>query len=157
MDIQVASNFERALFEASGRNTDWVRAAMAEFAATRRLPLPADILAALRTRYVATHTDDAATVETIAQVHRETGRLIDPHTAVAVAAARKHKGQGEPVVVLSTADPAKFPDAVRRATGQIPPLPPRLAGLYEGTERVTVLPNDRARIRDFILSRVARS
>jgi threonine synthase len=157
MDIQVASNFERALFEASGRNTDWVRAAMAEFAATRRLPLPADVLAALRARYVATHTDDAATVETIAQVHRETGRLIDPHTAVAVAAARKHKGQGEPVVVLSTADPAKFPDAVRKATGQIPPLPPRLAGLYEGTERVTVLPNDGARIRDVILSRVARS
>jgi len=57
----------------------------------------------------------------------------------------------------SGADPAKFPDAVKRATGKFPPLPPRLAGLYDGAERVTVLPNDRAKIRDFILTQVSRS
>jgi threonine synthase len=60
-------------------------------------------------------------------------------------------------VILSTADPAKFPDAVQRATGKTPPLPPRLAHLYDGVERVTVLPNDRATIRDFILTRSAHS
>jgi len=158
MDIQVASNFERALFEASGRNSAWVRAAMAEFARTARLPLPSDVLAQLRARYVASHSDDETTIGTIGRVHAETGRLIDPHTAVAVAAAAKLGPLGgKPVVVLSTAAPAKFPDAVQRATGKIPPLPPRLAGLYDGAERVTILPNDRAKLSDFILSRVASS
>jgi threonine synthase len=155
MDIQVAGNFERALFEASNRNSAWVRAAMAEFAKTARLPLPSDVLASLRARYIATHTDDETTVQTIAKVYADTGRLIDPHTAVAAAAARQLPSQkGQPVVVLSTAAPAKFPDAVKRATAKIPPLPSRLAGLYEGEERVTVLPNDRGKISDFILSRV---
>ncbi|HEY1710274.1 MAG TPA: threonine synthase [Rhizomicrobium sp.] len=157
MDIQVASNFERALFEASGRDTDWVRAAMAEFGQTARLSLPPAVLAALRERYAAVHTGDDATLDTIAKIHRETGRLIDPHTAVAVAAAAQVSAGAGPTVILSTADPAKFPDAVRRATGKTPPLPPRLAHLYDGVERVTVLPNDKARIRDFILTRSAHS
>jgi threonine synthase len=69
---------------------------------------------------------------------------------VAVAAAPKADG---PVVILSTADPAKFPDAVERATGNKPPLPPRLAGLYEGVERVDILPSDLAIIRDYIVNR----
>ncbi len=155
MDIQVASNFERALFEASGRDAGWVRQAMAGFAASGSLALPPAVLAALRSRYAASHTDDAETVRTMARVHQETGRLIDPHTAVAVAAAGRLEPQaGVPVVVLSTAHPAKFPDAVKRATGQTPPLPPRLAGLYEGRERVTVLPNDRVEVRNFISSRL---
>ncbi len=153
MDIQVASNFERALFEASGRDATWVAQAMRDFATTARLELPPAVLARLRERYTATYADDATTLETIARIHRETGRLIDPHTAVAVSAAGIGSAD-EPVVVLSTAHPAKFPDAVRHATGQIPPLPPRLAGLYDGVERVTVLPNERAAVRDFISSRL---
>jgi threonine synthase len=155
MDIQVASNFERALYEASDHNTQWVREAMAGFAQTASLPLPPAVLSALRQRYAATDTSDAETLQTIADVHAKTGRLIDPHTAVAVAGARKSAGLEGPVVILSTADPAKFPDAVKQATGKTPPLPPRLAGLYDGVERVTVLPNDKTTIRDFILSRVA--
>jgi threonine synthase len=156
MDIQVASNFERALFEACGRNATWIRAAMGEFATSARLQLPPDVLAALRARYTAAHTDDETTVATIRKVQAETGRLIDPHTAVAVAASKGIGHTGGPIVVLSTAHPAKFPDAVKRATGKFPLLPPRLQGLYEGEERVTVLPPDRAKIRDFILSRMAR-
>jgi threonine synthase len=150
MDIQVASNFERALFEASGRDTAWIREAMAGFAKTRSLTLPPAVLGNLRDRYLARRCDDAQTLETIARVHRETGRLIDPHTAVAVAAAPKSDG---PVVILSTADPAKFPEAVERATGKTPPLPPRLAGLYEGRERVDTLPNRLEAVRDYIVSR----
>ncbi len=150
MDIQVASNFERALFEASNRDAGWIRDAMATFAKTRSLSLPSAVLEALRARYTAHRSDDAETLATISRVHRETGRLIDPHTAVAVAAAPK---ADSPVVILSTADPAKFPDAVERATGNKPPLPPRLAGLYEGVERVDILPSDLAIIRDYIVNR----
>jgi threonine synthase len=150
MDIQVASNFERALFEASGRDAGWIGDAMAGFAKTRSLSLPPAILTSLRGRYTAHRSDDAETIATIARVHRETGRLIDPHTAVAVAAAPKSDG---PVVVLSTAHPAKFPDAVERATGKKVPLPPRLAGLYEGEERLDTLPNNLATVRDYIVNR----
>jgi threonine synthase len=150
MDIQVASNFERALFEASGRDAGWVRDAMAGFARSRSLTLPPAVLEALRARYSAYRCDDAQTLEVIARVYRETGRLIDPHTAVAVAAAPKSEG---PVVILSTADPAKFPDAVERATGKTPPLPPRLAGLYDGRERVDTLPNRLETVRDYIANR----
>jgi threonine synthase len=151
MDIQVASNFERALFEAAGRDSAWLTLAMATFARDRKLPLPEKVLADLRTRYAAIRSDDRETMQTIGQVHKNTGRLIDPHTAVAVRAAYQMKEQRQvPVVILATAHPAKFPDAVEQATGVRPALPPRLAGLYEGVERLTVLDNDRALVRAHI-------
>jgi len=156
MDIQVASNFERALFEASGRDAAWIRSAMAAFARDRKLNLPPAVLASLRERYEAHATSDDETLATIARVHRETGRLIDPHTAVGVAAADRLSTKA-PIVILSTAHPAKFPDAVRRATGETPPLPPRLQGLYDGVERVTVLPNGLPQIRAFIEQRLSHS
>ena len=157
MDIQVASNFERALFEASGRDAQWVREAMNEFARERRIDLPAKVLSALRDRYDAVSCSDAETIEAMARVHREFGRLIDPHTAVAMSAAFKYwKKVPGPIVVLSTAHPAKFPDAVARATGVTPPLPPHMADLYEKEERMSVLPNDRAAIKGFIEDRLAR-
>ncbi len=155
MDIQIASNFERALYEASGRDHAWVAAAMNEFGRERRLVLPAHILVALRARYSAATVDDEETLKTIAQAHRDYGRLIDPHTAVGLAAARKIGADAQgPVVVVSTAHPAKFPDAVTRATGTVPPLPPRLKDLYEREERMTVLPNDATAIRSFIEARL---
>lgn len=155
MDIQVASNFERALFEASGRNSRWVREVMAEFTEHKRLSLPDDVRRALAERYVATRCNDQETLDAIAKVHAETGRLIDPHTAVGVAAIYNLKLQaGAPVVVLSTAHPAKFPDAVERATGQIPPLPPRLKQALEGEEKLDVLAADRGLVRSYIEARV---
>jgi len=156
MDIQVASNFERALFEASGRDSAWLCDAMAAFARDKRLELPANVLGALRARYTAARCGDAETLDTIARAHRETGRLIDPHTAVALHAAYKmNRRAGAPVVVLSTAHPAKFPDAVARATGATPPLPDRLKGLFEGAERLTILANDKALVRAHIESKLA--
>lgn len=154
MDIQVASNFERALFEASGRDSAWLSAAMASFANERRLTLPPEILAALRARYRAHSVDDEITLEMIGRVYRETSRLIDPHTAVGVAAAPVRDG---PVVVLSTAHPAKFPDAVARGAGVAAPLPPRLKALYEKPERYTVLPADGLVVRHFIEARLIPS
>jgi len=151
MDIQVASNFERALFEASCRNVAWVREAMARFAASKSIVLPDGVHTALRARYAARRSDDAQTLAAIARVHAETGRLIDPHTAVGVAVAYnlgEHKKV--PVVVLSTAHPAKFPDAVRRATGQIPPAPPRLSEALNAPEKMDVLSADKDLVRAFI-------
>jgi threonine synthase len=157
MDIQVASNFERALFEASGRDPVWLSGAMDAFARDRKLPLPPKVLGDLRARYSAARCDDQQTLETIRRVHTQTGRLVDPHTAVGLHAAYQMRETGAgPWVVLATADPAKFPDAVQRATGTIPPLPQRLAGLYEGLEKFTVLGNDKALVRAHIEAKLAR-
>ena len=82
--------------------------------------------------------------------------ILDPHTAVGVHAARKALGgaPATPVIALGTAHPAKFPDAVERATGVRPPLPERLADLMERKEAIVVLPNDRRRRRPIICVRL---
>ena len=154
MDIQVASNFERALFEASGRDADWTAAAMNDFSRTRKLVLPPAVLAALRERYSAFACNDDETRAAIAEVHARTGRVIDPHTGVAVAAARKMGVGHAPVVILSTAHPAKFPEAVAQATGRQPPVPERLSGLKNQTERMEILSKQVSLIRAFISSRL---
>jgi threonine synthase len=168
MDIQVASNFERALFEASNRDADWTREAMENFGRTRSLALPPvpvrdgqlrnsavpPVLTNLRARYSAFASDDNETRAAIAAVYKETGRIIDPHTAVGVAAARKMGASPSPTVVLSTAHPAKFPDAVTQAIGTAPPEPRRLSGLKNLPERVETLAHDRALIQRFISSRL---
>ena len=127
---------------------------MESFARDKRLMLPPNVLAALRARYAAARCDDAQTLATIKRAHAETGRLIDPHTAVALHAAYKMDRKG-PVVVLSTADAAKFPDAVAKATGVTPPLPERLKDLFRGTEKLTILPNDRDLVRAHIEAKLA--
>jgi threonine synthase len=160
MDIQVASNFERALFQAAGRDADWTAAAMNDFSRSRKLELPPGVLSDLRSRYSAFACDDAQTRAAIAAVHKETGRIIDPHTAVGVAAARKLAPLNQlrapsPVVVLSTAHPAKFPDAVAQAIGTPPSEPKRLAGMKNLPEKLKILGNDAALIKQFISSRLA--
>ena len=154
MDIQVASNFERALFEACDRDASWVAAAMNDFSKERRLAIPQEVLAQLRARYSAFAKDDVATIAAIKATQEETGRIIDPHTAVGVAAARDLRDAPAPVVILSTAHPAKFPHAVARATGVPPPVPARLQGLDKLSERAETLPNSLPLIRDFISSRL---
>ena len=142
MDIQVASNFERALFEASGRDSDWMSQAMRDFAATRRLAIPPSVLRVLKERYLAARADDAETIATIARVYKENGIVIDPHTAVGVAAAEKLGAELEgPVVALATAHPAKFSGAVMEAIGKPVELPAHLSDLSTREERYTVLAN----------------
>ena len=97
-------------------------------------------------------TDEAETAATIKETLRTTGELLDPHSAVGYAVARKADASQSPMVTLATAHPAKFPDAVEKASGIRPALPPRLAYLMAAKERFTVLPNDVSRVRDFILS-----
>ncbi|HEY1630269.1 MAG TPA: threonine synthase [Rhizomicrobium sp.] len=151
MDIQAASNFERALFEASDRDAAWVASAMKQ----KRLVIPPPVLAALRARYSAQAVSDDETLRAIARTHERHGILVDPHTAVGLAAAENVLSDA-PVVVLSTAHPAKFPDAVRKACGVGPVLPHRLAGLFEKKERVHVLKADAAAVRGFVLDAIGR-
>jgi threonine synthase len=154
MDIQVASNFERALFEASERDSQWTRAAMETFARDRRLELPPRVLASLRARYAAKSSDDEETLATINAVAGVQNRIIDPHTAVAFSASRKLGFPEEPVVVLSTAHPAKFAGAVTQATGTPPVLPEQLERLLALPEKLEILPNKLSLIRQFISSRL---
>ena len=155
MDIQVASNFERALFEACDRDAVWTAAAMHDFARDKRLGIPQEVLARLRSRYSAFAADDNDTRAAIAAIHKRTGRIIDPHTAVGVAAALQLDPSPSPVVILSTAHAAKFPDAVTQAIGAPPPEPKRLSGLKNLPERLDVLGPDLALIKQFISSRLA--
>jgi threonine synthase len=153
MDIQVSSNFERLLFELKGRSGAATAAAMRAFRATRRLPADDQAWRGARRLFSAHKVDDTLTMRTIADTHARSGSLIDPHTAVAVAAARAaldaDDGSG-PMVALACAHPAKFPDAVERATGSRPAPPPALGDLFERRERITVLPNDLGIVARFI-------
>jgi threonine synthase len=160
MDIQVSSNFERLLFEINGRDGGMTGEQLQRFRATGRLDLETDQRAEwIDGSFRAAAADDNATLYEIARVHRETGLLIDPHTATATAAARTlgsvlDRGD-RPIVTLATAHPAKFPDAVERATGVRPDLPAHLAGLLERPERTVTLPADLADVERFVES-VAR-
>jgi threonine synthase len=160
MDIQVSSNFERLLFEINGRDGGMTGEQLQRFRAKGRLDLETDQRAEwIDGSFRAAAADDNATLYEIARVHRETGLLIDPHTATATAAARTlgsvlDRGD-RPIVTLATAHPAKFPDAVERATGVRPDLPAHLAGLLERPERTVTLPADLADVERFVES-VAR-
>jgi len=159
MDIQVASNFERLLFELKGRNGAAVAADLRAF--RERGALPADEQGWRRARelFTAHKVDDTLTLDTIAETHRRTGLLIDPHTAVAIAAARAELGTvaATPMIALATAHPAKFPEAVARATGIRPPVPAALGEIMEKRERITVLPNDVAGIAGFLRTHARRA
>ena len=153
MDIQLASNFERLLFELSGRDAQRVRALMDELRKTKAFRLDETELVELRSRFTAHSVGEHDTEMTIRGLFEETGVLADPHTAVAVTAAGREAGLGTaPMVVLSTAHPAKFPEAVERATGRVPEQPERLRLRLGQTERCTTLPNDFAAVADFIES-----
>jgi threonine synthase len=159
MDIQVSSNFERLLFEANDRNAAPVRTAMASLAQSRRFTVSAHALGEMRACFTAERASEDETAATIRTTLRESDYLLDPHTAVAMAVAEKEtRDPAVPMVVLSTAHPAKFPDAVEAACGVRPGLPDWLAGLNEKTERFTVLPADQAAVEAHILahSRAAR-
>jgi threonine synthase len=148
MDIQVSSNFERFLFDLFDRDGKALARAMHAFRATGVMSVSAAQLARARSTFDAGRLDDAGTLRAIADARRETGELLDPHTAVAYAVARQKRGARDvPMVVLATAHPAKFPDAVRTATGETPPLPPRLADLANKPERCMTLPNDIAALK----------
>jgi threonine synthase len=155
MDIQVSSNFERLLYEMNDRDGGLTAEQMQRFRATGRLEVEDDQMARwIHGTFRAARVDDDETLEEIRRVYDATGRLIDPHTATATLAARRLGGD-HPMVSLGTAHPAKFPDAVMRATGVHPALPEHLEELLSLPERTTVLPNDLMAVESFV-ERVAR-
>jgi len=152
MDIQVSSNFERLLFEAYDRDASAIRALMASLQQSRRFTLSARALSYIRALFAADRADEDEVAATIRTVRRETGNFVDPHTAVGIAVAEKEKREpAVPMVVLSTAHAAKFPDAVERACGVRPQLPEWLSEISQRPERVTVLPADQSAVERFIL------
>jgi threonine synthase len=159
MDIQVSSNFERLLFEMLGRDGAATADAMTRFRAEGRMPVP-DAAWREATGLLRGFTlDDAGTLAEIRHLWTAGQYLADPHTAVATAAARALAPEDAaiPVVVAATAHPAKFPDAVERATGLRPPLPARLADLYQREERFDVLPGDLAGIEAAVRAHARRN
>lgn len=153
MDIQISSNFERLLFEASKRDAAGVRRLMESLKQSGRFVLPDATLAAIREEFDAGRADETETAAAIRAAWREAGELVDPHTAVALAVAdRDTTDTTVPNIVLSTAHPAKFPDAVDAACGQRPQLPAWLDGLMTKSEHMKVMKNDQAEVERFVLS-----
>jgi threonine synthase len=154
MDIQVSSNFERYLFEASGRDAAWVRGRMGALAQSGRFELSDEVRARLSADFDAATATMDEVAACIRRVKARSGYLLDPHTACgAIAAKRPQKIAATPHVVLATASPAKFPDAIEAITGERPALPPRLDRLMIDPERMTVLPNDVAAVQRFVEQR----
>ncbi|GGJ31546.1 threonine synthase [Neoroseomonas lacus] len=159
MDIQVSSNFERLLFELLGRDGAATAGTMTRFRAEGRMPVPDSAWREATRLFSGFTLDDAGTLTEIRHLWTSTGYLADPHTAVGTAAARAlaPADPAIPVIVAATAHPAKFPDAVERATGIRPPLPARLGDLYDREERFSVLPNDLGAIEAAVRAHARRN
>jgi threonine synthase len=156
MDIQVSSNVERLLFELYDRDGTAVADLMTEFRDTGSIDMGGTRLAAVGEIFDGARFDDDETRAEMRRTYEERGVLIDPHTAVGLAAARaRRRDPVHPLVVLGTAHPAKFPDAVEAATGVRPPLPEFLSDLLDRPERLTPLPNDVATVAEFVIQLTA--
>ncbi len=155
MDIQVSSNFERLVYLANKNDPAAVRAAMGSLAQSQSFTLSSPAFKSIRGEFLSGAASEAQTSATMAQMLTNTGELVDPHTAVGLHVAMQHQTKS-PMVVMATAHPAKFPDAVRLATGQSPRLPSRLEHLMTASESFKVLPNSAQAVKDFILSQEGR-
>ena len=153
MDIQVSSNFERVLFDAYDRDGLVVANQMAELKERDGFAIGQGAWEFLRDHFDSGRASEADTSATIKRTLATTGELLCPHSAVGVHVAEPFTGP-IPMVTLATAHPAKFPDAVEAATGIRPPLPSRMADLYERPERVTQVPNDLAALQALIRERI---
>jgi len=152
MDIQVASNFERILFEALDRDADATRRLYETLQQSGGFDIPRPALAKLRTDFSAGSVDDAETLEEMRGFFAESGELVCPHTGVGLA-AQYSPFPVPPIVYLATAHPAKFPETVERATGVHPELPPKCADLFQRSEKFDSLPADAEAVKQYIRER----
>jgi threonine synthase len=151
MDIQVSSNFERLLFEMNGRDGGLTAEQLRVFRDKGTLSVESDQYEKwIAPTFRAGRANNHDTLATIRSVYENSGMLIDPHTAVGVKAAREFAEEGVPMITLATAHPAKFPDAVERATGIRPELPEHLSNLFDLPEKTSELPNDLAAVEAFV-------
>jgi threonine synthase len=154
MDIQVASNFERYLYHLFLENPEKVRAAFAELRETGKISFSEDEMKRVRAEFCSASVNQTQTLETIASFYRETGYLLDPHTAVGVSAARKLLSADTARVCLATAHPAKFGEAVEKAIGVPAPVPVAIAALTGMPTRCDEMDADLEQVREFIVARV---
>lgn len=157
MDIQISSNFERYLFELLGRDSDEICNLMQKFTDSRRFEIDQEHLIEAKQLFAAHRLSDAETSKEISRVYRETGEVMDPHSVIGVAAARIHGQPGVPTVVLGTAHPAKFADAVQAATGERVVLPPAAAHIMEGKEQLKKVANSLETIQAVISANSANN
>ncbi len=155
MDIQVSSNFERALFDAYDRDGNAVAQLMDELK-EGGFDVSQGAMEALEEHFTSGRVSEDETSAQIAKTLKETTELLCPHSAVGVHVAEAQRVRGTPMVTLATAHPAKFPDAVEAATGVRPPLPPRMADLYERPERLSRVPNDLEALKAHIIDHRAK-
>ena len=151
MDIQVSSNFERLLFEACGRDSSRVQRYMSSLSQSGAFEIEEDALGIIRENFAAGRADTEQVSSTIRRVFEDSGYLLDPHTAVGIHVARNNATK-TPMIVLGTAHPAKFPDAVMAASGIHPDLPSRSKDLMSGQERFKLLENDLEALETYINS-----
>jgi threonine synthase len=151
MDIQISSNFERLMYLGLGGDGVAVDRLMGEFRSHGAMVMPQGVWGDLRRDFEAYRFDDEATLSTMRSLLGSTGEMLDPHSAIAVAAGlRGHAAKDVTMVALATAHPAKFPDAVERATGTRPALPPHLADLFTRPERLDAMANDAGALKDYV-------
>jgi threonine synthase len=150
MDIQVASNFERYLFELSGRDSAQLMQWMDALRDTGEFQVDAELLQRVQADFASVRADDQETLSTIREVYQREGYLLDPHSAVGLRGALALQEGGSPVISMATAHPAKFGEAIKQAIGEEPALPPALSGLEALPERLTVLPARLEAVRAFI-------
>lgn len=155
MDIQVSSNFERALFYAYGKDGNAVGQLMDELK-EGGFSVSQGALQALEEHFDSGRVSEAETSATITEMQGRTGEILCPHSAIAARIGDQHQDGATPMVALATAHPAKFPDAVEAATGHRPGLPPRMADLFEKDERVTRIENDLEALKAIVKDRIAR-
>ncbi|MCR9108510.1 threonine synthase [Marivita sp. XM-24bin2] len=154
MDIQVSSNFERALFDAYNRDGNAVAQLMDELKAGG-FHVSQGAMQVLRDHYDSGRVSEDETLTMIAHAHAHMGELLCPHSAIGVQVAEAQRDPNVPMITLATAHPAKFPDAVEKASGIRPPLPERMADLFDREERVTRVPNDLDQLETLIKDRIA--
>ena len=151
MDIQVASNFERYLYYLLDKRADLVVAAMNDFNQHKKMIFTPEQQQQVKKEFISSFVDDVETLETIRRFYQQTGYILDPHTAVGVAVARKVRNPEYPLVCLATAHPAKFGDAVIKAIGQEPDLPPAFVGLHLRDKKVETISADTEKIKKYII------
>ena len=153
MDIQISSNFERYLFEAFDRDAGALSDTMNKFSETGEFSINEDAMKTARQDFDTNRCDDAQTLDVMRKCYEDTGIMIDPHTAVGLSAAYKSKSTN-PVVSLACAHGAKFPDAVEKAIGIRPALPPHLSDLLTREEFLTTMPNNLEQVKNFVKSNI---
>jgi threonine synthase len=150
MDIQISSNFERALFDAYDRDGSAVSQVMDDLLNKGGFSLSKGVSDKLNQYFASNSASDKETLETIKNSYSQTGELLCPHSAIGVHVAEKSRVPETPMITLATAHPAKFPDAVEKASDLRPALPERMAGLYELSERFTRVDNDLTTLEDLV-------